>query len=109
MPSSHLGRRKEWDQLTPDEKKVFIRQVDVFAAYWAYSNHGGERARVMIARLMLAAADMLLLDEPTNDLDIPTLEVLEGSLLEFSGAVVLVSMIAICWIVCPRWSSVWMS
>src|SRR5204863_6268415 len=52
---------------------------------------GGERARVMIARLMLAPADVLLLDEPTNDLDIPTLEVLEESLLEFPGAVVLVS------------------
>ena len=52
---------------------------------------GGERARVMIARLMLETADVLLLDEPTNDLDIPTLEVLEESLLEFSGAVVLVS------------------
>jgi ATP-binding cassette subfamily F protein uup len=52
---------------------------------------GGERARAMIARLMLTTADVLLLDEPTNDLDIPTLEVLEESLLEFSGAVVLVS------------------
>ena len=52
---------------------------------------GGERARVMIARLMLAPADVLLLDEPTNDLDIPTLEVLEDSLLDFPGAVVLVS------------------
>ena len=52
---------------------------------------GGERARVMIARLMLAPADVLLLDEPTNDLDIPTLEVLEDSLLDFSGAIVLVS------------------
>ncbi len=52
---------------------------------------GGERARVMIAKLMLETADVLLLDEPTNDLDIPTLEVLEESLLEFSGAVVLVS------------------
>ena len=52
---------------------------------------GGERARVMIARLMLTTADLLLLDEPTNDLDIPTLEVLEDSLLDFPGALVLVS------------------
>jgi len=52
---------------------------------------GGERARVHIARLMLRPADLLILDEPTNDLDIPTLEVLEESLLDFPGALVLVS------------------
>jgi len=52
---------------------------------------GGERARVLIAQLMLQPADVLLLDEPTNDLDIPTLEILEESLLEFRGAMVLVS------------------
>jgi len=46
---------------------------------------------VLIARLMLEPADLLLLDEPTNDLDIPTLEILEESLLEFRGALVLVT------------------
>ena len=52
---------------------------------------GGEQARVHIARLMLQPADVLFLDEPTNDLDIPTLQVLEETIMEFKGSVVLIT------------------
>jgi len=52
---------------------------------------GGEQSRILIARLMLESADVLILDEPTNDLDIPSLEVLEESLADFAGTLVLVT------------------
>jgi ATP-binding cassette subfamily F protein 3 len=52
---------------------------------------GGEKSRVQLARLMLGGANCLLLDEPTNNLDIPSAEVLEQALDEFSGTIVIVS------------------
>jgi len=52
---------------------------------------GGEKARIILANIMLAPCDLLLLDEPTNDLDILSLEVLEDSIRQFAGAVIIVS------------------
>ncbi len=99
-PSSTLRRA-----LAPEGDSVLFRDRTIHVNGWARrflfrdeqmempvsSLSGGERARVLIARLMLRSADLLLLDEPTNDLDIPTLELLEENLLDFPGALVLVT------------------
>jgi ABC transport system ATP-binding/permease protein len=52
---------------------------------------GGEQSRVLLALLMLKEANVLVLDEPTNDLDVETLDVLQDCLLDFDGAVLLVT------------------
>lgn len=62
-------------------------QMDLKVKYLS----GGEKSRILIARLMLQDCHLLILDEPTNDLDIETLDVLEECLESFSGAVILVS------------------
>jgi ATP-binding cassette subfamily F protein uup len=91
--------------LCPSGETVIYRDRGIHIAAWARrflfspaqldlavgKLSGGEQARVLIADLMRREADLLVLDEPTNDLDIPSLEVLEASLLDFPGAVVLVT------------------
>ena len=91
--------------LSPTSDQVNFRGIQIHVNGWAKKFlfspdrlelpvkclSGGERARILIARLMLEPADILFLDEPTNDLDIPTLEVIEENLTQFAGAVVLIS------------------
>ncbi len=91
--------------LSPNSEMVTFRDRQLHVGGWAKqflfraeqldievgALSGGEQARVRIAQLMLKPADVLFLDEPTNDLDIPALEVLEDTLADFPGAVVLVS------------------
>ncbi len=108
----HFDQNREIDPtltlaraLAPDSDSVIYGERVIHVASWASRFlftaeqlnqpvsrlSGGERARILIAKLMLEPADVLLLDEPTNDLDLQTLEILEESLLEYGGALVMVT------------------
>lgn len=91
--------------LAPEGDSIIFRDQSLHVVTWAQkflfrpdqletpvgNLSGGEQARILLADLMRQPADILLLDEPTNDLDIPSLQVLEESLIDFPGAVVLVT------------------
>ena len=78
--SIHVVTWAQRFRFSVDQLKLPVKQLS-----------GGEKARLLIARLMLRPADVLLLDEPTNDLDLDTLELLEENLLDFDGCLVLVT------------------
>ena len=94
-----------WDSVAPGgdhvlvssqrlHKKAFLESFLFPAAIQRFKVgllSGGERNRLLLARLMLAGANVLVLDEPTNDLDLPTLAVLEEQLRKFKGSLVLVT------------------
>ncbi len=78
-PKHVLGYLQEF-LFTPDRARTPIKFLS-----------GGERNRILLARLFAKPANMIVLDEPTNDLDAETLEMLEAKLVEYDGTILLVS------------------
>lgn len=86
----------EWVEIGQQRKHVMSYLGDfLFSPERAQSPvstlSGGERARLLLARLFARPANVLIMDEPTNDLDIETLEMLEQLLQDFEGTVILIS------------------
>ncbi len=93
------------ENLAPDRDEVFVggvrKHVYSYLADFLFSSErsrtpvkalsGGERARLMLAKLFLESTNLLVMDEPTNDLDVETLELLEEQLLAYGGTLILVS------------------
>src|SRR5690606_29261164 len=86
----------EWVEIGNQRKHVMSYLEDfLFSPARAHSPvsslSGGERARLVLARLFARPTNVLVMDEPTNDLDIETLELLEALLQEYQGTVLMVS------------------
>ncbi|MFO0908973.1 MAG: ATP-binding cassette domain-containing protein [Isosphaeraceae bacterium] len=79
QPRHVLGYLQDF-LFTPDRARSLVKYLS-----------GGERSRLLLARLFTKPSNVLVLDEPTNDLDIETLELLESLLVDYSGTVLLVS------------------
>lgn len=81
--------KMEREELRSFLGKLLFTKEDVFSFIEDLS--GGEQARVLLAKLMLARVNFLLLDEPTNHLDINSRRILEEALLEYNGSILVVS------------------
>jgi ABC transport system ATP-binding/permease protein len=79
MPQHVLGYLRKF-LFTPEQARAKVKSLS-----------GGERCRLLLARLFIRTANVLVMDEPTNDLDVETLELLEELLFEFQGTLLLVS------------------
>ncbi|MBF0265841.1 MAG: ATP-binding cassette domain-containing protein [Gammaproteobacteria bacterium] len=92
----NIGQGKEFVVINDKQRHVYSYLQDFLfsperARVQVKALSGGERNRLLLARLFTQPANLLVLDEPTNDLDSDTLELLESLLLEFQGTLILVS------------------